>query len=311
MNDIDKEKKRNSLARKRAIEARKKRDENILLVLCSVILAVIISITWSTLTFITNIIIPTKLNGYEINYDVISMVPDTYSDYLDLPYAKVEYLDRYRAYKLDNPEYSMEDIITHTNMGIDVPFFTRDAVVITNPHEMDVLVNKVYKLPDGYVPQDLIQVDGYRNQTMQAPAASAFKEMATACEKLGFEIFAYSGYRSYDLQTMIFDNMVELKGVEYTEQYVSRPGHSEHATGLSMDVSIDGMDYSYIHEHDRYMDFYNILSEYGFIIRYPEGKEELTGYEYESWHIRYVGVELAKEIEESGLTLDEYIARQY
>lgn len=303
----------------RAYRLRKKRSaQQKFIAICVVILALIICIIWGIVSFIGNTLDSSKEasteaadSGIEVVVPEEPLYPPEYAEFFELPYAKDEYSERYLEYKNENPDLSTEDIVTHCNMGIDVPFFTRDAIEVDDPYAIDTLVNKVYKLPDGFEPNNLLVIDSFRSQTMQEPAALAFQSMKEACKSQGFEILAYSGFRSYDYQNMIYNNSVNVKGQAHADAYIARPGHSEHGLGMSVDVSINGGDYNECHKSPYYSKFYNTLADYGFIVRYPEGKEDLTGYSYESWHIRYVGVEIAKELETSGLTLDEYIARRY
>lgn len=314
--NIENREQQRSLSRKqlRQREERRKqkqREENILILICSIILAIIISIVWNMLTFTAGVFFPPKAKMIEKNVAQYIMLPEAYGKYFDLPYMKTEYFDRYLDYEKQNPDYSLEDIVTHCNMGIDVEFFARDAITVNDTNTLELVINKVYKLPDTYKPSDLMIVDDYRDQTMREEAALAFQDMKEECENLGFDLLAYSGYRSTDLQTSIYNNMVSSRGEEYTNQFVSKPGHSEHTTGLAMDISLNGLEYTKSEESEYYQEFLALISDFGFIIRYPEGKEHLTGYGYESWHLRYVGVEIAKEIESSGLTLDEYVARLY
>ncbi len=231
------------------------------------------------------------------------------SSFASLSYYIPTYEANYSSYQQANPSYSIEDIVTHVNMGIDVPFFSTEPRIVTNPEAIDSLVNKVYQLPLEWVPSDLVTVDNLKGQKLRQEAADAFLEMADVCRQEGFEIYVYSGYRSNEFQNQIYTNMVDNYGVEYTDQYVARPGHSEHATGLAADISIDGGHYEDIADSVHYEFLKSQFSNYGFILRYPEGKENITGYGYESWHVRYVGVDLAKKVEQSNLTYDEYVAR--
>lgn len=125
----------------------------------------------------------------------------------------------------------------------------------------------------------------------------------------GIYLMAAAGYRTYDFQKQLYNNEVSNYGKEYADKYVARPGHSEHHTGLVIDL-MSADDISLTEDFDKTPEFRWLqenMSDYGFILRYPKEKEDTTGYNYEPWHIRYVGVEVAKTIEESGLTLEEYL----
>ena len=135
-------------------------------------------------------------------------------------------------------------------------------------------------------------------------AAGALKQLQSAALIDGFNIELLSGYRSYNRQKTIYEGKVANRGYDSADRYSARPGHSEHQTGLAFDVG--SIMYSY-GETASGQWLNDNCDKYGFIIRYPEGKESITGYGYEPWHIRYVGIEVATEIMEKELTLEEYL----
>ena len=121
----------------------------------------------------------------------------------------------------------------------------------------------------------------------------------------GLNIWIQSGYRSYGFQKELYDNYVKEDGKEAADTYSARPGHSEHQTGLAFDLNTITDDFQYTNEG---IWVNENCYKYGFILRYPKGKEEITGYKYESWHLRYVGVELATKLYNNGdwITLEEH-----
>ena len=155
-----------------------------------------------------------------------------------------------------------------------------------------LVVNKTYSLPENYDP-------GVNSQ-----AQKAFNDMAAAAAKDGISLYVVSGYRSYSYQKQLYNNYVYYNGIEATDRFSARPGHSEHQTGLAFDVNNASSDFEntpeakWLKEH---------CVEYGFIIRYPQNKEKVTGFKYEPWHIRYLGKEKAKAVYNSGLCLEEYL----
>ncbi|MEC0127652.1 M15 family metallopeptidase [Paenibacillus pabuli] len=188
--------------------------------------------------------------------------------------------------------------------------------VVTNAVAMTVIVNKQRSLPEGYEPDDLVEpnvpfsFDGpHEKRHMRKEAAEALEKLFAGAKADDIELRAVSGYRSYQRQVSIYNNNVKTKGQEYTDRVSSVPGHSEHQTGLAIDVSSPSVgnaleevfgtskEGQWLAEH---------AAEYGFIIRYPKGEEGITGYVYEPWHIRYVGTDLAPDVVKSGLTLEEY-----
>ena len=155
-----------------------------------------------------------------------------------------------------------------------------------------MIVNKTYSLPSTYDP------GGLTDEFMDA-----FEEMQAAASLDNIYLFVASGYRSYDYQVDLYEKYVRIDGKEKADTYSARPGHSEHQTGLTADInsadeSFEGTPEAIWLDENCY--------KYGFIVRYPKGKEKYTGYEYEPWHLRYVGKEKAKKIYESGLSLEEY-----
>ena len=155
-----------------------------------------------------------------------------------------------------------------------------------------LIANKSYALPADYAPG------------LDKTTESQFNALSAAAAAEGLNIWLASGYRSYDYQKRIYNNYSGIYGSETADTFSARPGHSEHQTGLAIDVnSIDDSfggtpeaEWLAAHAH-----------EYGFIIRYPKGKEHITGYKYEPWHIRYLGVDIATKVYNSGLTLEEYL----
>lgn len=190
------------------------------------------------------------------------------------------------------------------------------AVIIENPEELDVLVNKKRKLPENYVPEDLVTLSELPTvllnpevNQLRSAACQALKELFTAAEEEGYELHARSGYRSYYTQASLYSSYVDNYGRAAADMYSAKPGRSEHQTGLSIDITCQALNYKLdttFAETEEGKWVAENAHTYGYIIRYPKGKEEITGYAYEPWHIRYLGTELAEKIYESGLTMEEY-----
>src|SRR5690625_331119 len=195
---------------------------------------------------------------------------------------------------------------------------TDDGIEVTgNPYEVLVLVNKEHALPDDFTPDDLVIpnvrfpfTEDLPKKQMRKVAADALEEMFDAADDKGLELFAQSGFRSFDRQEEIFAANVEKNGEEAANKYSARPGESEHQSGLTMDVTSADVGFDLI------IDFGETpegkwsekhASDYGFIIRYPEGKEDITKYQYEPWHLRYVGEKAAKDIMDKSITFEEYL----
>lgn len=179
-----------------------------------------------------------------------------------------------------------------------------------------ILVNKKHRLEKRERPEDLKQVEQAvkdrpkKQQKLRAAAAAAFRGLSAAGEKEGCTIRLTTGYRSYAYQKKLYEQYVKTDGRKKADQYSARPGHSEHETGLCADVSAPSVDYRLTKKLAKTKEgkwLARNAHKYGYIIRYPKGRQDITGYQYEPWHIRYVGKEAAKEIYEKDLTLEEYL----
>lgn len=167
----------------------------------------------------------------------------------------------------------------------------------------NILVNKTYSIPKDYKIDDLVQISS--KCSLRKIAYKPFKLLASDAAAIGLNIYASTCYRSYAFQNILYSNYVKRDGIEAAEKYSARPGYSEHQTGLSVDVNTVNNAFSYTLESKWLNDN---CHRYGFIIRYPQNKENITGYQYEPWHLRYVGNELAKVLYNNGnwLTIEEY-----
>ena len=155
-----------------------------------------------------------------------------------------------------------------------------------------LVVNKTYALPADYAPG------------VDAAAQAAFDEMQAAAADEGLNIYISSGFRSYDYQAGLYQRYVDKDGKAEADRYSARPGHSEHQTGLAFDLN--SIDNSFADTAEGKWVTKNCY-KYGFIIRYPADKEDVTGYMWEPWHVRYLGKETAQSVYDSGLCLEEYL----
>ena len=158
-----------------------------------------------------------------------------------------------------------------------------------------------------YVPELESVGAGYGSGSLRPQAAAAFRAMADAARADGISLRSVSAYRSYARQESTYNRWLSQDSQASVDTYSARPGASEHQTGLALDINVaslkahfeDTPAYAWLAEH---------CAEYGFILRYPQGKEHITGYQFEPWHYRYVGVEVAQVCMDRGLTLEEYFA---
>ena len=231
----------------------------------------------------------------EYNKDIVSIINEKY--YLS------KNLDRYLNYLSANPTLSYSDVVSLVNVNRDNKFYENTtATDLTNYNEM--LVNKYHLLNKDFQANDIVNVSstyGYANNSLNKEAYEAFKQLANDAKKEGHTIVILSSYRTYEYQEKLWNR-------DKDDDYVARPGSSEHITGLAIDVSDFNDKNDSFKGTESYTWMINNCYKYGFILRYPENKENITGYSYEAWHYRYVGTSLATKIYNEGITFDEYYA---
>lgn len=229
-----------------------------------------------------------------------------------IPYYKKEYQKRYLEYQKENPNLSVENIVTYVNIGIDKPYYTNTKKA-ENLNTNLILVNKYNYLTEDYIPENLEPIDiAYARSGMQLvrEAKEAFETLSEDAKKEGMNIIAMSSYRSYDYQVNLYNNYVATDGKEAADTYSARAGYSEHQTGLAVDVYNKVLPYTSFEETEEFNWMQENAYKYGFILRFPKDKVNITGYQYESWHYRYVGKEAAKYIHNHDLTLEEYYVKK-
>ncbi len=227
-----------------------------------------------------------------------------------LDYFKDDYLDRYLEYKKNNQNLSNEQIIKNVNMNLDLEKYEQTQPAKYQNTEK-ILVNKYYNVGQDYIPENLELIDNQYaigNMKMVKVAKEAFESLSAAAKKENLNIIAMSTYRSYDYQTNLYNRYVAQDGKENADTYSGRPGHSEHQTGLAADVYNKTETYTNFERTKEYQWMQEHAHEYGFILRFPENKVDETGYQFESWHYRYVGLEAAKYIKEHNISFEEYFA---
>ncbi len=244
-----------------------------------------------------------KENEYED--DFIPLIKEKY--FLWKNYDKyIEYIDD--VYEDKKVDYSK--VISLVNVGANYEPYTH-----TKKADMDkgyaILVNKYTSLPEKYAPDDVVGMSNwysYPGNSIRKDVYDAFKEMFNAAKEEGLTLIVNSSYRTYEVQKEIYDDYDDNRGREYADKYAARPDFSEHQTGLSIDIFSPGSNMETFEGTDEFKWLSENSYKYGFILRYPKNKEDITGYSYEAWHYRYVGKDLAKKVYDSGLTYDEYYA---
>ncbi len=255
-------------------------------------------------------LIESKMSTEDIEYLLAEEKIDYIKELVGDPYFLKKNFTTYMEYYNQNSKRSFSDVIKIVNVGANNAWYENVATTDTTDRYL-VLVNKFNSLPEGYDAGTIKTFSAtYAFGTVSAEETcyNAFIAMANGARKDNITLVATSGYRTHEYQTQLFDEMAQQHGEQYALDYAAKPGTSEHETGLALDIFTYGgvmetfattETYAWLHAH---------AHEYGFIERYEEGKEYLTGYEPESWHYRYVGVDTAIKIKEEGITFDEYYA---
>jgi len=218
---------------------------------------------------------------------------------------------------LDMSDPRLSGLIKHL-CEYDYNFTLNQIAEISSPASLYVLADKLNHLPADYVPDHLREPDvrfsfdgANEKRNLRDEAASGLEQMFAKAKEDDIYLFAVSGYRSYNRQQVIYNAKVNDRGKEKADEVSARPGHSEHQTGLAMDISSESVGYGLEYEFgDTKEGIWTAehAHEYGFIIRYPSDQVPITGYNYEPWHLRYVGPDLADYIYENQLTVEELYA---
>lgn len=243
-----------------------------------------------------------------LSSDVIDKIEEKYDDlasFSSVKYFHIENIERYQTLS-DSSSYEPEEVVMRVNTQIDRDFYT-DVKIVEDPDDPFVLVNKYFEVPQDYEPSDLVSVGN--GQKMRSEAAEHVNKLLKDINADGLYLQAQSGFRSIDLQTRLYNNYVSRDGVAEADTYSARPGSSEHHTGLAIDLSHDGTLEETFENTKQFEWLEKNAHKYGLILRYPKDKVYMTGYMYEPWHYRYVGVEVATLIKNEGITYEEYCVK--
>ena len=254
-----------------------------------------------------------RLNDENEKYFVDNEKNDYIIDLLNEKYFLEKNLNDYLEYKSKNKKTSYSDVVAIVNVHANNEWYDNKVVKETDLSKGNlILVNKFYYLKQDFIPNDIVDVDinySYANNRVTKETNDAFVEMAKKAKEDNIKLIANSSYRTYERQEEVYKEFYYSKGISYADKYAARAGYSEHQTGLSLDIFTSGSSTtSNFEESDAFRWLSENAYKYGFILRYPKGKEYLTGYNYESWHYRYVGKDDAYKIYKENLTFDEYYA---
>lgn len=243
-----------------------------------------------------------------------------------IPVESPEYHQEIVPVDVNHTTLSLEELMTQPNLKdvLDHLFsdnynYTKDQIgEIITPESLFVMSNKLNHLPEDYIPSNLVipevratLAEDVDKRYVREDMAKALEGLFAAAEAENLYLFCASGYRSYETQVATYNYHVNTKGKEEADKVSARAGHSEHQTGLAMDVTCEDVEFRlreslgelpeglFIAEH---------AHEYGLIVRYPNGSFPTVGYSYEPWHLRYVGIEFATYLYNHQLTLEEFYA---
>lgn len=260
-------------------------------------------------------------NGEEVEYllrqdDKIkdTLLEKEYNEKI-IPFLKEKYfilknLDTYLNYYIKNNSLSLEEIVSIVNVGANNDHYDNANKTNTNNYNQ-MIVNKYNYLTEEFEAKEIVDVKNwycYGENKANKEAYEHFIDMFNAAKDQNLKIIISSGYRAYQDQKETYDDYVDRYGAKKADSLAARPGYSEHETGLALDITTGGATKDTFDSTDEFKWLQENSYKYGFILRYPKGKEKITGFDYEPWHYRYVGIELAEKVYKSGLTYDEYYA---
>ena len=220
-------------------------------------------------------------------------------------------LNDYLNYYEDNKDKSITDIVAIVNTKSNNEFYTNTKKTDISKNEL-ILVNKYNYLTSDYNPDDLKELSNVysygTNQMLRLDAYNAFIEMWNKANEDGYKLIINSSYRSYEDQEKIYNDYSSWYGETDADKKAARPGYSEHQTGLALDVQSYCSENKEFDECPEFTWLSNNAYKFGFILRYPKDLEHITGYNYESWHYRFVGIKASTYIHNNNITFDEYYA---
>lgn len=227
-------------------------------------------------------------------------------DYTKISFHESENIKRYEEYAVSNPDMSADEIVWRVNNNLDKEKYSFD-VEIQNPEGFHIIVNKYFKLSEDYIPPDLVEADG---KLMRKSVRDAYIKMRDTAKEEGFTVSVSSAYRSALEQRRIYEKRLETSTLSEVDEFCARPGYSEHQTGLALDIQGRIPGGQNIHKTPEAKWLKSNCHRFGFILRYLPEIVEITGYESEPWHIRYVGEDVSTDMNEKNIqSFEEYRER--
>lgn len=253
-------------------------------------------------------IIQNKISSIDVKEYFLKEKYNNVSSYINALNFIPKNISRYVDYYNKNQNMTYDNIILNVNMNLDYDFYT-NVNTLHNYLDITTLVNKYNKLPDNYEIDDLVTLDNEyskKGEKVREVIYNDLKKMFDEAKKDNINLNVISGFRTNEKQDTLFNNSIKKNGLDHALIYSAKPGYSEHQLGLAIDIN--SVEESFKNTNE-YKWLKNNSYKYGFIERYPEGKEKITGFGYEPWHYRYLGVDVATKIFTENITYEEYVAK--
>lgn len=253
-------------------------------------------------------VIQNKISNIDVKEYFLKEKYNNVSSYINALNFIPKNISRYVNYHNKNQNMDYDNIILNVNMNLDYDFYT-NVNTLHNYLDITTLVNKYNKLPDNYEIDDLVTLDNEyskKGEKVRETIYNDLKKMFDEAKKDNINLNVISGFRTNEKQDTLFNNSIKKNGLDHALIYSAKPGYSEHQLGLAIDIN--SVEESFKNTNE-YKWLKNNSYKYGFIERYPEGKENITGFGYEPWHYRYLGVDVATKIFTENITYEEYVAK--
>lgn len=255
-----------------------------------------------------------KLTDKDLEFILSIRKTSTLVDLVNEEYFISKNFNDYYSYYLKHKKEDFANIIAIINTKVNNDYYSLDLQTDMSKGDA-IIVNKYYRLDNSYSPDDLVTVPmdyawGEEGSiVVRKVAYEAFLNMWQGAKEAGHYLMISSAYRSYQEQEIVYNNYKNTYGEDYANKIAAVPGYSEHQTGLAIDVfTKTNSNRKTFKDSEAAKWLADNAYKYGFILRYPEDKVKYTGYDYESWHFRYVGKDIAKEVFDKDITFDEYYA---
>ncbi len=250
-----------------------------------------------------------KISNINVKKYLLNKKYPNIAEFSSSPYFKVENIERYENYYTKNPNYSFDQVVIYVEIGLDNEFYT-NINIVEDYTSLTTLVNKYNAIPEDAKFDNLSTLEKPYSNTGKRQVRSEIydilKKMIDDAKKDGLNLYVVSAFRSYNTQKYLFNNSKKKNGLDYALTYSAKPGHSEHELGLAVDLNTTQEKFKNTKE---YAWLKSNSFKYGFVERYPEDKVFITGYGYEPWHYRYLGVDIATKMYEEDITYEEYLVK--